>query len=64
VLPDEIKSLEVFSKHNIPIVRSKDMVRIITYTSHAMSPRLLGIQHIEYLAKAIGRHTTRKSNSL
>jgi len=63
VFSDEVKFFEEFiRKHS---EEQKDdhphsIVRLITYTSYAESPRLLKPRHLEYLAKLVSKHVDRR----
>jgi len=59
---DEIKSLETFSKRireSKRMFEGSNFVKIVTYTSYAKSPKLLNIQDLENLARAISKRVNK-----
>jgi hypothetical protein len=63
ILSDEREIFEEFIRKHDEKHRnshSYSTVRLITYTSHAESPRLLKTQHLEYLVKLVSRHVNRR----
>jgi hypothetical protein len=63
VFSDEIKIFEEFIRKYREEHRdehSYSIVRLITYTSYAESPRLLKPWHLEYLIKLVSKHVNRR----
>jgi hypothetical protein len=63
VFSNEVKFFEEFVKKYGEEHRDKhsySMVRLITYTSYAESPRLLKPRHLEHLAKLVSKHVNKR----
>jgi len=63
VFSDEVKFFEEFIRKYSEEQKdghSHSIVRLITYTSYAESPRLLKPRHLEYLAKLVSKHVNRR----
>lgn len=58
ILPDELEYLE--SLRSSLNIKNTDIIRIITYSSYAHSPRLLSIKHLVTLAKTLKKRIKRK----
>jgi len=59
IFPGEAELYEKISKR-LRENNHRDVVRIITYTSHVTSPRLLNVRYVERLVKIIGKRINKK----